>query len=62
MSKPNPIPKPLLPTVTPEDMDAMHAYINKFSGGEKMAAMASAFMMQNLCRKLVEEAAEEGGS
>ena len=55
----NPIPNPILFTVTPKNMGAMHAYINKFNGGEKSAAIASAFMMQNLCRKLVQDYIDE---
>jgi hypothetical protein len=40
---------------TPESMDEMMAYIEKFSGSERTAAMTAAMMMWNLCAKLTSD-------
>ena len=40
---------------TPESMDEMMAYVEKFSGSERAAAMTVAMMMWNLCAKLTSE-------
>lgn len=41
---------------TPEHMDALRDYCDRFSGGEKIAAWTSACMAWNLAHKMVEEA------
>lgn len=40
---------------TPESLDEMMAYVEKFSGSERAAAMTVAMMMWNLCAKLTNE-------
>jgi len=37
---------------TPEDLDALQAYINQFNGHEKIIAAACAWMAWNLAAKL----------
>jgi len=39
---------------TPEDWDELFAYIEQFSGGERIAAMVCAHMAWNLAAKLTQ--------
>lgn len=41
---------------TPEDMEALMQYCERFTGGERTAAFVAAGMAWNLAYKLVEEA------
>jgi len=41
---------------TPEDVDSLMAYLDKFSGSEKVVAMTCAMMAWNLASKEVDEA------
>jgi len=41
---------------TPMDMDALMAYCERFTGGERAAAFVAAGMALNLAHKMVEEA------
>lgn len=51
----NPIaPLPLF--ATPDDMDALISYCERFSGAERVVAITCAAMALNLAHKMVEEA------
>lgn len=41
---------------TPKDMEALMQYCERFTGGERMAALVAAGMALNLAHKYVEEA------
>ena len=41
---------------TPEDMEALMQYCERFTGGERVAAFVAAGMTLNLAHKMVEEA------
>jgi hypothetical protein len=41
---------------TPEDMEALMQYCERFTGGERVAAFVAAGMALNLAHKMVEEA------
>lgn len=41
---------------TPEDMEALMSYCERFTGGEKVAAFVAANMALNLAHKYVEQA------
>lgn len=38
---------------TPDDMEALNAYLNKFSGSEKLAAVTCAMMAWNLAARML---------